>query len=47
METQTGVATRVTRVAADDWYGTEEEHDNEHNETVRHDGPVPKLTPVH
>ena len=42
-----GGAMMVTRVAADDWYETEGERDNEHNDTVRHDGLVPTLTPVH
>ena len=47
METQTGVATMRARVVADNQYRTEGGRDNRHNEKVRHDGPVPTLTPVH
>ncbi len=35
------------QVAADDLHGTEGGHDNKHDGMVRHDGPVPTLTPVH
>jgi len=47
METQTRVATMGAQVAADDLHGTEGGHDNKHDGMVRHDGPVPTLTPVH
>ena len=47
METRTGVAMMRAQVAADDQYGMDGGHDNEHDEMVRHDGPVPTLTPVH
>ena len=32
---------------ADDLYRTERRRNNEHDKGVRHDGPVPTLTPVH
>ncbi len=46
-ETWTGVATMRTWVVADDLYRTERRRNNKHNKGVRHDGPVPILTPVH
>ncbi len=36
-----------TQVAADDLYRTEGRRNNGHDKEVRHDGPVPTLTPVH
>ncbi len=37
----------VTQVVADDLFGMDGGHNNEHTDKVRYDGPVPTLTPVH